>query len=106
MLKHYILIFIFVLPLLASPKNLKTNKITSTPVIDGIITKNEWTVTDSATNYIQIQPQKGEPASEITITWWGARVKSSHASSNSPKADGLASMAPEKALNPFSARWR
>jgi hypothetical protein len=69
MIKYYLLILFTIFPLFASSKNLKINKISSPPIIDGYILKNEWIVTDSATNFVQLEPQKGKPASEMTVTY-------------------------------------
>lgn len=50
-------------------KELIARKTSSPPIIDGIIQKNEWNVTDSAIQFIQLEPLKGAPASELTITF-------------------------------------
>jgi hypothetical protein len=41
------------------------------PVIDGHLETGEWQVTDSQTVFIQMEPQKGLPATERTILFAG-----------------------------------
>ena len=56
-------------------KTLTTNKINTPPVIDGFISNNEWTVTDSAFGFIQMEPFKGQPAVILAISGGGDHEK-------------------------------
>jgi len=50
-------------------KTITTNKIKNPPIIDGLIANNEWTVIDSAFDFIQMEPFKGQPATQKTIVY-------------------------------------
>jgi hypothetical protein len=53
--------------LFASDKILKAEKVTSNVEIDGNLNQSEWAVSDSGTSFIQMEPNKGEQATENTI---------------------------------------
>ena len=50
-------------------KILDASFVTVPPVIDGIITPGEWNVIDSASAFIQMEPQRGSPATESTVAY-------------------------------------
>ena len=52
-----------------SQKILQTNYASVPPRIDGVIEKGEWQVTDSATQFVQMEPRAGMPASEPTTVY-------------------------------------
>ena len=70
---------IFVLTLLLLPstafpegeKRIKTFRCDHPPVIDGTIATDEWRISDSTAVWIQLEPRKGEPASEPTTVYIG-----------------------------------
>ncbi len=72
--RHFIisssLSVIFSLPLLCQ-KTIEAGYLKTPPVMDGAISAGEWTVPDSATDFIQMEPQKGMPATETTIAYAG-----------------------------------
>ena len=41
----------------------------SSPQIDGLFNNSEWQLSDKATNFIQLDPKEGEPATEKTETY-------------------------------------
>ena len=50
-------------------KTIETGFIEVPPVIDGHIQPGEWTVSDSATGFIQMEPRGGQPATESTTAY-------------------------------------
>lgn len=69
--KYFILasILFFNVFTIQSQNSIQIKKAKSSPVIDGILTKGEWTQFDSAFNFTQLEPLKGLPASERTIAF-------------------------------------
>ncbi len=52
-----------------SQKTIRAVFASTPPVVDGIITPGEWTDADSATDFIQMEPRKGMPATEPTSAY-------------------------------------
>ena len=52
-----------------SQKSVESFFVQSPPVIDGFVIEDSWHVTDSATDFIQMEPAKGAPASEKTVVY-------------------------------------
>jgi len=50
-------------------KTLKAEKISDAPIIDGIIDSIYYLASDSAIDFIQLEPEKGSPASERTVVY-------------------------------------
>ncbi|MBN2410539.1 carbohydrate binding family 9 domain-containing protein [candidate division KSB1 bacterium] len=63
-----IILFIIVISP-AFSKTLTTKKTDTPPIIDGFISQNEWAATDSAIGFIQIEPFKGQPATQKTVVY-------------------------------------
>ena len=55
--------------LTASDKQLGASRTVISPNIDGILDKNEWVTADSAVNFIQLEPDKGNQATEKTVVY-------------------------------------
>jgi len=51
----------------------------SPPIIDGVFEKDKWINADSATGFIQMEPQPGEPSTERTVAWFGFDNKNIYA---------------------------
>ncbi len=56
---------------LAGQKTIEAGFLKTPPVMDGIISAGEWPVADSASGFIQMEPQKGMPATEATTAYIG-----------------------------------
>jgi len=54
---------------LKASKSISTFKVTNSPTIDGQIDSGEWMISDSTTNWIQLEPAKNSPSSEHTIIY-------------------------------------
>ena len=54
---------------LIAAKRISTSKTTTSPKIDGHINNSEWVISDSTTNWIQLEPIKNSPSSERTIIY-------------------------------------
>jgi len=52
-------------------KTIEAGFLNTPPVLDGIISAGEWSVSDSATAFIQMEPQKGLPATEPATVYFG-----------------------------------
>ena len=63
------LAFILISAHLTYAKEIKVNFTEESPEIDGIVTAQEWAIADSAFGFIQLEPEKGNPASENTIIY-------------------------------------
>jgi len=63
------LTIIFANPSFTYTKEIKVNFIENPPEIDGIISNLEWAIADSTFGFIQLEPEKGNPASEKTIIY-------------------------------------
>ncbi len=63
------LTFILISAHLTYAKEIKVNFTEESPEIDGIVTAQEWAIADSAFGFIQLEPEKGNPASENTIIY-------------------------------------
>lgn len=57
------------LRLSASDKQVHADRINVIPTIDGILNPGEWASSDSATQFIQLEPDKGNAATENTIVY-------------------------------------
>ncbi|MEE9119610.1 MAG: DUF5916 domain-containing protein [Calditrichia bacterium] len=55
--------------LLASDKKISTTRAIAEIKIDGVLEDKEWTMTDSARKFIQLEPDKGKNASENTVVY-------------------------------------
>jgi len=64
----FILFFLYSI-LTAAQKKISAFQINSDLTIDGILSSNEWVAIDSATDFIQLEPEKGASASEKTIVY-------------------------------------
>jgi len=53
----------------AQIKTLQATPTNIAPLLDGILMPDEWNTADSATQFIQMEPAKGEPATESTIVY-------------------------------------
>jgi hypothetical protein len=47
-------------------KNVQVNYLQQSPKIDGVFSPGEWDVFQPATGFVQMEPDKGQPATEIT----------------------------------------
>jgi len=54
---------------LHAQKTLNTDKIAEAPLIDGFIDSNYYLASDSAVDFIQLEPEKGLPSSERTVVY-------------------------------------
>jgi hypothetical protein len=52
-------------------KSIRAFYLESPPVIDGVFEKTLWADADSAAGFIQMEPQPGEPSTEVTVAWFG-----------------------------------
>jgi len=69
-MKPLLILFIILLfSLFAFSKEIKVNFTHNTINIDGNINAQEWIGSDSTTGFTQLEPQKGNPASEKTIVY-------------------------------------
>ncbi len=66
-----ILLFIWSAPGLAQ-KSITVFQLDEPLSIDGIFEPEKWNLADSATNFIQMEPQSGAPASERTVAFLGS----------------------------------
>ncbi len=67
-----LLLFIFLSYLPAfSQKALQAGFLENPPIIDGLISTDEWMINDSATQFIQMEPRPGDKATEKTIAYIG-----------------------------------
>ena len=64
-----ILTFVLISNYLIYAKELRVNFIDGSPEIDGIVTVQEWAIADSTFGFTQLEPEKGNPASENTIIY-------------------------------------
>ena len=66
---YFISIFLATLfgHLFSSDKNIQVGTSLSEIKIDGKINRNEWAVSDSGTNFIQMEPEKGKQASDYLV---------------------------------------
>ena len=60
-------------------KSIRAFHLNTPIVLDGIFEANKWSLADSATNFIQMEPQPGNPASEKTVTYFGYDSKNIYA---------------------------
>jgi len=68
----FIIIILWIIPLsLVGQKTLEATRFQKPPVPDGVISPGEWPVVDSATGFIQMEPQKGSSATETTVVYNG-----------------------------------
>ena len=56
---------------LSAQKSIQAFQLESPPIIDGIFESKIWEKADSATHFIQMEPQPGNPESEKTIAYFG-----------------------------------
>jgi len=63
------IILIFACFTSVSSREITINSIDKTLVIDGNLFREEWTGADSSSGFIQLEPQKGQPASEKTVVY-------------------------------------
>ncbi len=64
------LLFLIFITLPGYPqKTIRAVSTATPPVIDGIITPGEWTASDTAIDFIQMEPRKGMPATEPTTAY-------------------------------------
>ena len=55
---------------------LNSNKLSSTPILDGnILSDIAWNGADAATNFTQIQPNEGAPATQKTEVYIGILIR-------------------------------
>jgi hypothetical protein len=68
---HYILLISAAITgqLFSSDKIIQIDKTPVQVTVDGIIDQAEWVVSDSGTNFVQMEPVKGDPASEKTVVF-------------------------------------
>lgn len=66
-----IIIFALLLQNSYAQKHMKAFPLVASPEIDGIFEPEKWIGADSASQFIQIEPQSGEAASEKTICYFG-----------------------------------
>ncbi|MEN8115718.1 MAG: DUF5916 domain-containing protein [Bacteroidota bacterium] len=66
-----LLLFLGVTSTVFAQKSISVFQLDSSPEIDGIFEPEKWAGADSAINFIQIEPQPGETASEKTVVWFG-----------------------------------
>lgn len=64
-----LIIALLTLNLIQGQNIVNINTISSKPQIDGILSNNEWAGVDSITNFTQLEPIKGDAASEKTIVY-------------------------------------
>ena len=64
-----LLLLILATHLLASDKKISTTRAITEIKIDGVLEDKEWTMTDSARKFIQLEPDKGENATENTVVY-------------------------------------
>ena len=60
---------VYLQQLYASGKQLRVGRTVNMPQIDGALGYKEWTISDSATNFIQLEPDKGNDATENTVVY-------------------------------------
>ena len=61
-----------IIPLsLLGQRTLTATRFPEPPLPDGIISRGEWPMVDSATGFIQMEPQKGKAATETTVAYLG-----------------------------------
>ena len=63
------LTFILISSSLTYAKEIKINFVEEPPEIDGIVTAQEWAIADSGFGFIQLEPEKGNSASENTTVY-------------------------------------
>ncbi len=66
---HLVLTFILTSAFMLNAKEIKVHFVEEPPKIDGIVSEKEWAGSDSAIGLIQLEPEKGSPASENTIIY-------------------------------------
>jgi len=67
----FTLLFIVFSYFAVAQKNLSTFQLNSPIIIDGIFEHKTWIGADSASNFVQMEPQTGEAASEKTVAYFG-----------------------------------
>ncbi|MCF6358571.1 MAG: carbohydrate binding family 9 domain-containing protein [Draconibacterium sp.] len=60
-------------------KSLQVFQLKSPIIIDGVFEPEKWAEADSATNFTQMEPHTGEPASERTVAYFGHDKKNIYA---------------------------
>ena len=73
MRKVYLVLIVlhFFVKIINSQEIVQAIKVENPPQIDGVINESEWNKTDSISNFTQLEPAKGQLASEKTIVYLG-----------------------------------
>jgi hypothetical protein len=72
-LSRFIIFILLAFPAIEgkAQKSIQVFKLESPLTIDGIFEPEKWMNADSASNFIQMEPQPGEDASEKTVAYFG-----------------------------------
>ena len=57
-------------------KQVKVFQLDSSPLIDGVFEPEKWNGAEAETGFVQMEPRKGQPASEKTMVYFGINDKS------------------------------
>ena len=68
-MKFTLLLFTILSLCSVQAKEIEVRFVKEKPNIDGILSEGEWSMSDSAFGFIQLQPDKGSPASENTFVY-------------------------------------
>ena len=70
-MKNWIILLLLIITgsQVIAAKTLSTFQATKPPTIDGRIDVGEWVISDSTTDWIQLEPRKGSPSSQQTIIY-------------------------------------
>lgn len=67
----FIIILSFQFVYIDAQKTVKAFPLKSALIIDGVFEREKWVGADSATGFIQMEPQSGAASTEITVAWFG-----------------------------------
>ncbi len=72
MKKPFVILILLTITLASfSQKSLKAYRLDEAIIIDGVFEPGKWLLADSATSFIQMEPNPGAPESGTTVAWFG-----------------------------------